>query len=215
MEKDFLVLTLSDKTYPSRLRKIPDPPAKLYLKGSDLSLFNRPSIAVIGSRKNNDYGRNVTQKLVRELVENGFAIISGMARGIDTIAHEAALEAGGKTIAVLGSGIDVIYPRENGELYQMIQLVISEFPPGTKPLKENFPQRNRIVAGLANGVLVIEAAKRSGTLITARQAAEQGKDVFAVPGPITSPLSEGTAWLIKQGAKLVYSVNDILEEFTG
>jgi len=213
MDEEFLVLTPLDKTYPERLRKIPDPPRTLYIKGSDFSLFGRPSIAVIGSRKNTDYGRIVTQRLVRQLVENGFVIISGMARGIDTIAHEAALESGGKTIAVLGSGIDVIYPRENGELYQLIHLVVSEFPPGTKPLKENFPQRNRLVAGLSNGVLVIEAAKRSGTLITARQAAEQGKEVFAVPGPITSPLSEGTAWLIKQGAKLVYSLDDILDEF--
>lgn len=209
---DYTILTLEDSNYPARLKNIIDLPGKLYVKGSNFSLFDRPAIAVVGSRKSSEYGKQVVKKIVPQLTEKGFVIISGLARGTDTIVHQTVLESGGQTIAVLGSGIDIVYPPENYELYQNIQLVISELPPGTKPLSKNFLPRNRIIAGLSDAVLVIEAARRSGTLATAARAADQGKEVFAIPGPITSPLSEGTAWLIKQGAKIVFDVNDILEE---
>ncbi len=207
-----MILTSDNKKYPDRLRRIELVPPKIYVKGNDFSIFKKPAIAVVGSRKASYYGRQTTRKLVSQLVKKGFVLVSGMARGIDSVAHATALEAGGQTIAVLGSGIDVIYPPENKNLYLKINLIISEFPPGTPPERKNFLIRNRIIAGLSDGLLVVEAAKRSGTLNTAKYAAEQGKEVFAVPGPINSPLSEGTAWLIKQGAKLVYSIEDVLEE---
>jgi len=206
------IIKRESQNYPEKLKNISQPPEILYAKGREISILNRPAIAVVGSRNATAYGRWATKTLVEQLIGEKFAIISGMARGIDTIAHYTALNSGGKTIAVLGSGIDVVYPPENRNLYRKINLVLSEFPPGTPPEAKNFPRRNRIIAGLSDAVLVIEAAKRSGSLITARFAAEQGKEVFAVPGPISSPQSEGTCWLIRQGAKLVYDINDILEE---
>ena len=211
MINDQMTKLLLSPHYPEKLRLLADPPQVLYYRG-DLSLLKKPALAVVGSRQATKYGLKVVKKLIPSLVKAGFTIISGMARGIDAAAHWAAIESGGQTIAVLGCGLDVIYPKENQLLYQKVQLLLSEFPPGTKPEAKNFPQRNRIIAGLADAILVIEAARKSGTMITARYATEQGKEVFAVPGPITSPQSEGTAWLIQQGAKLVYQVDDILEE---
>lgn len=230
-----VALTWQDKEYPERLKTIESAPPVIYLKtnskfkilnpkktkkiqnsndqnNSVSDLWHQLSIAVVGSRRISNYGRQVTEKLVSQLVSTGFTIISGMARGTDSLAHETAIKSGGKTIAVLGCGVDIAYPPENEKLYQQIDLVVSEFPPGMPPLPGNFPARNRIVAGLSDAVLVTEAAQKSGSLITPRIAGEQGKEVFAIPGPITSPLSEGTAWLIKQGAKLVYSIDDILSE---
>lgn len=212
---DYLALTLLDKNYPQSLKLIDSPPPRLYLKGNDLSLFKKRAIAVVGSRRPTGYGRETTKKLVKQLVDSGFVIVSGMARGIDSLAHWTALNSGGETIAVFGNGVDVVYPPENKKLYQEIiknGLIVSEFPPKQKPFKKAFLIRNRIIAGLSEATLVIEAARRSGTINIARLTAEQGKDVFAVPGPINSLLSEGTAWLIQQGAKLVYKLEDILEE---
>jgi len=210
--KGFTTLTPLEKDYPYRLQFVPNPPSKLWLKGKNLDLFNQPTLAVVGSRKPSDYGRRAVKKIVGRLVERGFVIVSGMARGIDSLAHKLTLGNEGQTIAVLGSGLDVIYPPENRNLYQKIQMVVSEFPPGTPPRGNNFLKRNRIISGLADGIIVVEATRRSGTLNTARHAAEQGKEVFAVPGPITSPTSAGTAWLIQKGAKLIYKVEDIVEE---
>lgn len=208
-----LKINFASLNYPRQLRQIDHPPENLYYRG-DIDLLSQPAIAVIGSRQPTDYGRQVTETFVRQLVKQNWIIVSGMARGIDTVAHQTAIESGGKTIAVLGSGLDVIYPPENRDLSQKIHLVISEFSPGTPPCAKNFPQRNRILAGVSRAVLVTQAAKRSGTLITARLAAEQGKEVFVIPGPITSHLSEGSSWLIQQGAKLVNSIEDITEELT-
>ena len=208
----FTTLTPLEKRYPYRLQFIPNPPPKLWIKGNNLNLFKKPALAVVGSRKPSDYGRQAVKKIISQLVKRGFVIISGMARGIDSTAHKLTLGNKGETIAVLGSGLDIIYPPENKQLYHQIQLVVSEFPLGTKPKGNNFLSRNRIISGLSDGVIVIEASRRSGTLNTARHAAEQGKEVFAVPGPITSPTSEGTAWLIKNGAKLIYDIEDIIEE---
>lgn len=213
-QKGISVLTLLNKDYPEILKQIPDCPPVLYFKGT-LKPEDNLAMAVVGTRKITSYGRQATELLVRDLVAVGLTIVSGMARGVDSMAHQTALASGSRTIAVLGSGVDVIYPPENKKLYEEIVksgAVISEFPPGYPALPGNFPARNRIISGLALGVLVTEAAEDSGSLITASCAAEQGREVFAVPGPITSPLSQGTAELIKKGAKLVYNVRDILEE---
>lgn len=216
-KKEIAALTLAEKEYPPLLAQIKDAPPVLYLK-SDQNLgeiFSNLALAVVGTRKISSYGRQVTEILVRDLVAQGLTIISGMARGVDSIAHQTALEVGGKTIAILGSGVETIYPPENQKLSQEIVkngAVISEFPPHYPALPGNFPTRNRIIAGLSQGVLVTEAAEDSGSLITASWAADYGREVFAVPGPITSPLSKGTAELIKKGAKLVWGVKDILEE---
>lgn len=210
----FRIITPKDKGYPKLLKEIPDPPQKLWVRG-EIKKEDEKAIAVVGARRATNYGREVTEELVNALVVAGLTIVSGMARGIDSCAHKAALEAGGRTIAVLGSGIDVIYPPENKKLYEEIAkagAVISEFEPGTLPNAWNFPQRNRIIAGLSLGVLVCEAAEKSGSLITAGYAGEFGREVFAVPGPIYSKMSAGTAALIKDGAKLVYSTKDILDE---
>jgi len=174
------------------------------------------AIAVIGSRKASAYGISVCRRLVRALVDHGFSIVSGMARGVDAAAHWAALEWGGRTLAVLGTGVDVVYPKTNRRVFQGILgcgALISEFLPGTQALAKNFPRRNRIISGMALGVLVVEAAERSGTMITVRTALEQGREVFSVPGDIRSPVSRGTHRLIKEGAKLVEGIGDILEEF--
>jgi DNA processing protein len=209
------MLTLCDDEYPSQLKEITTPPFILYYKGHYPTSPDW-SIGVVGTRKVTGYGRTVTEALTGQLVHAGFIIVSGLARGVDTIAHKSSINAGGKTVAVLGGGLNKIYPPENTELASQIEsgfgCIISEFPPDYPHLAGNFPSRNRIIAGLSNAVLVTEAAEDSGSLITARFAAEQNKDVFAIPGPITSHLAQGPLSLIKDGAKLVASVDDILNE---
>jgi len=210
-------LTLADDAYPERLRHIADPPLALFFRGNP-ALLAKPSVALVGSRRASAYALNVAQHLAKQLVSAGVTIVSGLARGIDGAAHEAALDAGGDTIAVLGTGIDVVYPRSNRKLFSAIEqrgLIVTELPPGTPPLPPHFPIRNRIISGIALGTVIVEATSRSGSLITARTAAEQGREVFAVPGPIFSAGSEGTHRLIQYGAKLVHDANDILEELPG
>jgi len=214
-EKNIECQTSENKNYPENLKRIDSPPFILFSKGA-MKSQDSLAIAVVGSRRMTDYGWMVTKKLVSELVAKKITIISGLARGIDTVAHETALANNGRTIAVLGHGLDLIYPPENKKLAEKISngfgALISEYPLGCQPVASNFPARNRIISGLSLGVLVIEADIHSGSLITARQALDQGREVFAVPGPINSSNSSGTAFLIKQGAKLVENVNDILEE---
>ncbi len=214
-EKNIECQTSEDKNYPENLKKIDSPPFILFSKGT-IKGQDSLAVAVVGSRRMTDYGRMVTGKLVAELVTKKITIVSGLARGIDTVAHETALANNGRTIAVLGHGLDLIYPPENKKLADKISsgygALVSEYPLGCQPIATNFPARNRIIAGLSLGVLVIEADIHSGSLITARQALDQGREVFAVPGPINSFNSSGTAFLIKQGAKLVETVDDILEE---
>jgi len=206
-----------NEAYPERLKNIYDPPLKLFVLGNK-DLLRQKSIAIVGSREATEYGRNVALQFAKSLSENGINIISGLALGIDTYAHLGTLQlhSRGKTIAVLGSGLDEIYPKQNKELAkQIIQsggCIITEFPFGTKPEKLNFPQRNRIISGLSEGILVVEASEQSGSLITADFALEQGKEVFAVPGNILNKTSVGTNNLIKQGAKLVTNYEEILEE---
>jgi len=208
-------ISLTDPNYPKLLKEIPDPPIGLYVKGQ-LKTTDNKIIAVVGSRKISPYGKIITQKFTYQLVKYGFTIVSGLALGVDAIAHQTAINANGKTIAILACGVDVIYPSANKFIYQKIiktnGAVISEFPPQTQPKKEYFPIRNRIISGLSLGVLITQGAKHSGTLITASYATNQGREVFAVPGPITSPLSCAPADLIKKGAKLVYNIDDILDE---
>jgi len=202
--------------YPELLAQLPDAPLLLFCKG-DPGQMRHHGVAIVGSRKCSETGVRLAREFGRELGEAGIPVISGMALGIDGAAHRGALEAGDPTVAVLGCGVDQIYPPEHHELYADLAqrgLVLSEYPPGTEPRKEHFPQRNRIISGLARGVLVVEAALGSGALITARLALEQGREVFAVPGPVSSPFTKGTHHLIKTGAaKLVENVNDILVEF--
>ncbi len=208
------VITLADAGYPALLREIIDPPLALHVRG-DRSLLAKPAIAIVGSRRASPYAINVARKLSDELSRAGLLVISGMARGVDTAAHEAALDASLPTAAVLGTGIDIAYPKSNRALHRRIGeqgLLISEFAPRTPPLALNFPIRNRVISGLTLGTIIIEATGRSGSLITARTAAEQGREVFAVPGSIFSAGSEGTHRLIQYGAKLVHDVNDVLEE---
>jgi DNA processing protein len=208
------VVTLTDPAYPANLKTIYDPPPFLYIRGSIIQQ-DTAAIAIVGSRVASDYGSTATERISRELAHSGITIVSGLARGIDSIAHYGALSAKGRTIAVLGSGIDVIYPPENRKLYKAIAergAVLSEFPMGTKPIAYNFPARNRIISGLSLGVLVVEASLNSGSLITARLALEQGREVFAVPGNVHSYKSKGTHKLLKEGAKLVENAQDILEE---
>ncbi|MFZ3121996.1 MAG: DNA-processing protein DprA [Thermodesulfovibrionales bacterium] len=208
------IVSFSNKDYPEMLKNIEDAPIVLYIKGT-IQKEDRYAVAVVGSRKYSPYGKLAAEKLSSELSSMGFTIVSGMARGIDTLAHTAAINSGGRSIAVLGSGIDVPYPPENRGLMEKLAAsgcVISEFPPGTPPERENFPKRNRIISGLSLGVLVVEATADSGSLITASCALEQGKEVFAVPGNINSANSKGTNELIKKGAKLVQSAEDVIEE---
>ena len=208
------VLTLDDPSYPPRLREIADPPPVLYVRG-ELSLADEWAIAAVGTRRATAYGRQVVERLVGEIARAGVTIVSGMARGVDTYAHRAALAAEGRTLAVLGSGLDRVYPEENRGLAAEIAergAVVLEFPLGTAPDAQNFPRRNRIVSGLAMGTLVVEADFKSGAMITATAAAEQGRDVFAVPGSILSPASAGPNQLIKEGAKVVTTAADVLEE---
>ena len=207
------IITFSDPDYPTLLRHIHDPPPVLYVYGSLHP--DSLNIAIVGSRNATPYGRTVTEDLSGDLIRRGFTVVSGMARGIDSAAHIGALTAGGKTIAVLGCGLGTIYPAENKKLFHRIAengAVISEFPFLTSPEAHNFPIRNRIISGLSLGAVIVEATHQSGSLITARLAAEQGREVFAVPGSITSFKSMGTHRLIKQGAKLVEHVDDIVEE---
>ncbi|MEQ1840687.1 MAG: DNA-processing protein DprA [Verrucomicrobiales bacterium] len=213
-EHEISLLTLEDDHYPAALRTIHDPPFLLYMKGS-LTSADDAAIGVVGSRRTTHYGRDQAKKLSFQLAKAGFCIVSGLARGIDTAAHEAARAAGGRTIAILGSGIGNIYPPENQALADRIAesgAVLSEFPVLYVPDKQSFPLRNRIVAGISRGLLVVEAPVRSGSLITANQALEQGRSVFAVPGPIDRPTSEGCHRLIQQGATLVCSVQDVIDE---
>ncbi len=212
--KGVATLDLADEHYPAWLRAIPDPPPVLYCDGS-LEPGDRQAVAIVGSRQATPYGLRVTDALARELSRLGFTIVSGFARGIDAAAHRAALASGGRTVAVLGCGLDVDYPSGHASLRTEIAgsgAVLTEFAPGTAPFATNFPRRNRIISGLALGVVVVEAAEDSGSLITARLALEQGREVFAVPGPIDAPTSRGPHGLLKQGAKLVETVNDIVEE---
>ena len=210
------ILILDDGSYPFLLREIADPPITLYVKGDWQACFDAPCIGVIGSRKCSTYGENASESLARDLAENGVCIVSGFARGIDTAAHRGAIRGKGKTIAVLGTGIDQIYPKENKKLVEEILesggAIVSQFPLETPPLKENFPYRNRIISGLSYGVLLVEASERSGSLITARLAMEQNREVLAVPGNITSKNSFGTNYLIKSGAKLVQQWQDVVTE---
>lgn len=202
--------------YPRRLAGIPDPPPIIMVRGT-LAPRDEVAVAIVGTRTASPAGILIAENLAAGLARQGVTIVSGMARGIDTAAHRGALAAGGRTIAVLGSGIDVIYPPENAGLYQAITeggAVVSEFPLGTAPLQMNFPARNRVISGLSLGVVVVEAAWDSGSLITAGHALEQGREVFAVPGPLDQDGSRGPNRLIKQGAKLIESVQDILEELS-
>jgi DNA processing protein len=206
--------TLEEADYPEVLRWIPEPPPVLYIWGT-LRHEDSLAVAVVGSRKPSPYGQLAAQRLSTELAQYGLTVVSGLARGVDSLAHHGALQAGGRTIAVLGSGINVVYPPEHRRLYEAIRnqgAVVSEFPFDTKPDRWNFPRRNRIISGLALGTLVVEASDQSGSLHTARHALEQGREVFAVPGRIDLPSSRGTNHLIKHGAKLVEGIDDILEE---
>jgi DNA processing protein len=209
-------VTIVDSTYPERLRATADAPLVLFQRG-DVSLLDRLAVAVVGSRKASPYGVNVAEMLARGLASHGVAVVSGLAWGIDAAAHRAALETG-VTIAVLGTGIDVAYPRSNQKLQERIAergLLLSEFPPGTTPQPHHFPVRNRIIAGLASAVIVVEATARSGSLITARLAAEEGRDVMAVPGSVFGEGSAGAHRLIQDGAKLVTCAEDVLDELPG
>ncbi|MEA2113363.1 MAG: DNA-processing protein DprA [Patescibacteria group bacterium] len=212
------LITIQDKNYPTLLKEIYSPPALLYIRG-EISSKNSIGLGIVGSRQLSFYGQQTTPLFAAELARAGLTIISGLAKGIDTLAHQAALEVGGRTIAVLGCGIDdkSVYPYSNRRLAEEIVenggVVISEFPIGTQPLPQHFPQRNRIISGLSKGVLVIEATKKSGALITARDALEQNRDVFAVPGSVFAQNSFGPNNLIKMGAKLVSQADDILQEF--
>lgn len=206
-------LTLVDEEYPYLLKNIHDPPPVLFYKG-DMKPVDMISLSIVGSRKCTAYGRKIANKLGETLAKKGFTIVSGLARGIDTCSHQGALKSG-RTIAVIGSGIDVIYPPENEELMVDITkqgAVISPFPLSTPPHGSNFPQRNRIISGLTLGTIVVEAAKKSGSLITANFALEQGREVFAIPGDVTKEQSFGTNCLIQKGAKLVQKIDDILSE---
>lgn len=208
------IVTLADADYPRRLLDIPDPPTLLYVKGR-IELLQRDAVAMVGSRNATVQGKNNAEAFARALSEAGVTVVSGLALGIDAAAHRGGLQGAASTVAVIGTGADRIYPGRNGELARAIAergALVSEFPLGTPPLAANFPRRNRLIAGLARGCLVVEAALASGSLITARLAAEQGRDVFAIPGSIHSPLAKGCHRLIKQGAKLVDDVQDVLDE---
>ena len=210
------VVCLGDEDYPEALSRIYDPPLLLFYRGR-LPAEEEICLALIGSRKASPYGYQVAEIFSRELAEQGVLVVSGMARGIDSVCHKAALAVGGETIAVLGSGIDVIYPPEHGRLFAQIcehGAVVSEFPLGMAALPQNFPRRNRIISGLSRGVLVIEADEKSGTLRTVDYALEQGRDVFAVPGSVLSATSRGTNRLLKEGAKMALSAADVWEEYS-
>ncbi len=208
------VLTYHDSDYPSRLREIYDYPPLLYVRGSLLP-EDEWCLAVVGTRRATVYGRQVTEEIVADLARSKITIVSGLARGIDSVAHHSALDSGGRSLAVFACGLDTVYPSENANLARSIiqqGALISEYPLGTRPRAENFPRRNRIMSGLSLGVLIIEAGETSGAMITAHLALEQNREVFAIPGSILSPASRGTNHLIQEGAKLVRDYTDILEE---
>jgi DNA processing protein len=208
------IVPFIDPCYPARLRAIADPPPLLYIKG-EISAVDEKAVAIVGSRSASDYGRKVARNICRGLASLGFTVVSGMARGIDGTAHESALDGGGRTIAVLGSGVDRIYPPEHEGLSERIArrgAVISELPLGARPVAFNFPARNRLISGLCLGVVVVEATEKSGSLITAAHALEQNREIFAVPGEVGSSRSRGAHRLIRQGAKLVENADDIIEE---
>jgi DNA processing protein len=211
------ILVLDDGVYPTLLRETYDPPVVLYVKGAWTECLDRPCVAIVGSRRCSTYGQNAALMLSRELAQRGVTIVSGLARGIDAAAHRGALEAGGRTVGVMGTGLDQIYPRDHKKLADEILdkrgALVTQFPLGTPPVSENFPYRNRVISGLSLGVVVVEAAENSGSLITARLAMEQNREVFAVPGNITSRNSFGTNYLIKgAGAKLVQQWQDVASE---
>ena len=208
------VLTVHDNTYPVRLKNLNDAPPLLFVKGN-ASLLNDPQIAIVGTRKPTPGGEKTARRLAHKLASAGILVTSGMARGIDSFAHRGALEAGAPSLAVIGTGQDIIYPAKNKNLAQALVdhgVIVSEFPCGTQPLAANFPRRNRILSGLALGVLVVEAGTKSGSLISARLANEQGREVFAVPGSVYNPMSKGCHRLIREGATLVEDVGDVLAE---
>lgn len=210
------ILFIKDKEYPEELKNIAKPPIFLYYRG-DISILKGRKIAVVGTRRATSYGKIACEKLVRELVENEIITVSGLASGIDTICHRKTLENNGKTIAIIGSGLDIVYPKENEKLWKEIGekgLLMSEYSLGTEPFAYNFPMRNRIIVGVSQGVVVVESKAKGGSLITAELALEEGREVFAVPGEIFSPVSEGCNNLIKNSsAKLITSIEDILDEF--
>lgn len=212
--KDIRFITFDDDEYPENLRHISAPPLVLYLKGSMVP-GDKLSIAIVGARKATAYGKMVAFSLARDLARHGVTVVSGLARGIDTSAHKGAIEGEGRTISVLGCGIDIVYPPENRLLKKKIEAqgaTITEYPPGTPPLKHHFPMRNRIIAGMTLGTIVVEAGLKSGALITADSAMRSGREVFAVPGAVTSELSRGPHSLIKDGARLVEGIDDIVAE---
>ena len=214
-KNDIKIICYNDKEYPRKLKNIYDPPIVIYAKG-DIDILNKVSIGIVGCRLCSSRGRSQAQEFAYRLATNNVVVISGLARGIDTGAHIGCIRANGKTIAVLGSGLDIVYPLENKGVFQKIVetgLVISEYIVGTRPEPQNFPKRNRIISGLSNGVLVVEAKQRSGSLITADLALEEGKEVYAIPGNIYDNNSKGTNELIKQGAKIVTSIDDIIQDF--
>ncbi len=215
LSKKVFFITIEEPAYPPQLREIPSPPVVLYSTSPRIEhLKTKTSIAIVGTRKPTTYGRTIARKFAMELASLGINVVSGLALGIDAEAHRGAMDVNGYTTAVVGTGIDVIYPPENENLWKSIAergTILTEFPPGTPPLSHNFPRRNRIIAGLSKAVLVVEAPRKSGALITANMAAEYGKDVMAIPGPIHSSASEGTNNLIKEGAIPITSVEDILE----
>lgn len=209
-------ITMDDKYYPSALMDTYDYPPVLFYKGKNLFMEDNPMISMVGTRRASNYGMNVAKQFAREFSNNGLDVVSGMAIGIDTYAHKGALEGMGDTIAVLGCGVDKVYPKSNRKIYDEIiegrGMVVSEYLPGTEPLSHHFPARNRIISGLSQGTVVIEASFKSGSLITAKYANEQGREVYAVPGNITSRVCEGSNSLLKDGAKLILSANDVLED---
>lgn len=214
ISKSIQAVIFGEEGYPSILLNIPDPPVVLFYRGDLQKYLSIPSVAVIGSRRCTTYGRRVARRLARDFVYNGVGVVSGLARGIDAEAHRGALDAGGRTMAVLGSGLDVCYPPEHKRLALKIignGVLISEYPPGTQPAKFRFPERNRLISGFSLGVVVVEAGRKSGTMITVNTALDQGREVFAVPGEITRALSMGTNMLLRDGAGVVITARDVLE----
>jgi DNA processing protein len=211
---DIKKILIDDPKYPELLRNIYDPPKELFIRGN-IDLLNTKCLAIVGTRKATLYGKQIARKLSRQLAEVGITVVSGLAEGIDTEAHLGALDAGGNTIAVFGSGIDVIFPAQNIGLAKKIEIsgsLISEYPEGFSTAKWTFPRRNRIISGLSLGVIMIEGGYESGAMITAKHALDEGREVFALPGNVDLEQSKGPHWLIKQGAKLIENVDDILEE---
>ena len=215
MKENYIdLINIYDKDYPQRLKQIYDPPVVIFVRGNK-QILNEKCLSIVGCRNCTKYGENVAKKLAYNLSLNNINIVSGLAKGIDSFAHIGAIKAQGKTIAVVGCGLDTVYPKENKELFNKIiktnGAIVSEYVIGTKPVAYNFPKRNRIISALSDGVVVVEAKQKSGTLITVDFALEQGKDIYVVPGNITSPNSYGTNELIKQGAKVLTNIDDILQ----